>query len=73
MISFRRVFEHRSGFVTGFTNRHGLKSLVYFEVYDDIRSAIQREHNIKHWPRAWKIRTIVVVNLEWADLYPTII
>ncbi|MEH6950059.1 GIY-YIG nuclease family protein [Nitrobacter sp. NHB1] len=68
----RRVFEHRSGFVAGFTRRHGLKRLVYFEIFDDIRSAIQRERNIKHWPRAWKVRTIVAVNPEWDDLYPTI-
>jgi putative endonuclease len=65
----RRVFEHRSGFVEGFTKRYGLKQLVYF---DDIRDAIQREHNIEHWPRAWKVRTIVAANPDWDDPYPTI-
>jgi putative endonuclease len=69
----RRVFEHRSGFVDGFTKQHGLKRLVYFERFDNIRDAIQREHNIKHWPRAWKVRKIVVDNPEWNDLYPTIV
>jgi putative endonuclease len=68
----RRVFEHRSGFVEGFTKRHGLKHLVYFEPFDDIRDAIQREHTIKHWPRAWKVRKIIVDNPDWIDLYPTI-
>jgi putative endonuclease len=68
----RRVFAHRSGFVDGFTKQHGLKRLVYFERFDDIRDAIQREHNIKHWPRAWKVRKIVVDNPDWDDLYPTI-
>jgi putative endonuclease len=68
----RRIHKHRSGFVEGFTKRHGLNRLVYFEQFDDIRNAIQREHNIKHWPRAWKVRTIVAVNPEWDDLYPTI-
>jgi putative endonuclease len=68
----RRVFEHRSGFVEGFTRRYGLKRLVYFERFDDIRDAIQREHNIKHWSRAWKVRKIVVDNPDWDDLYPTI-
>jgi putative endonuclease len=68
----RRVFEHQSGFVEGFTKRYGLKRLVYFERFDDIRDAIQREHNIKHWPRAWKIRTIVAANPNWDDLYPMI-
>jgi putative endonuclease len=69
----RRVFEHRSGFVDGFTKQHGLKRLVYFERFDNIRDAIQREHNIKHWPRAWKVRKIIVDNPEWNDLYPTIV
>ena len=68
----RRVFEHRTDAVEGFTKRYGLKQLVYFETYDDIRRAIQREHTIKHWPRAWKIRTILAVNPEWNDLYDTI-
>ena len=68
----RRVFEHRSGFVDGFTKRYGLKRLVYFEGFDDIRDAIQREHNIKHWSRAWKGRKIVAMNPDWDDLFETI-
>jgi putative endonuclease len=68
----RRVFEHRSDFVDGFTKRYGLKRLVYFEKFDDIRDAIQREHNIKHWSRAWKVRLIVATNPDWDDLYDTI-
>jgi putative endonuclease len=69
----RRIHEHRSGFVDGFTKRHGLKLLVYFEQFDDIRDAIQREHNIKHWSRTWKVRKILVENPDWIDLYPKII
>ena len=68
----RRVFEHRSGFVDGFTKQHGLKRLVYFERFDDIRDAIQHEHNIKHWSRAWKGRKIVAMNPDWDDLFETI-
>ena len=68
----RRVFEHRSGFVEGFTKRYGLKTLVYFERFDDIRDAIQREHNIKHWSRAWKVRMIIATNPDWNDLFETI-
>ena len=68
----RRIFEHRSGFVDGFTKQYGLKRLVYFERFDDIRDAIQREHNIKHWSRAWKVRKIVAINPNWDDLYPMI-
>jgi putative endonuclease len=69
----RRVFEHRSGFIDGFTRRHGLKCLVYFERFDGIQAAIQREHNIKHWPRAWKIRKIMTHNPDWHDLYETLV
>ena len=68
----RRVYQHREGFVDGFTKRYGLKRLVYFEHFDDIRTAIQREHNIKHWPRAWKVRMILATNPSWDDLFPTI-
>jgi putative endonuclease len=69
----RRVFERRSGFVDGFTKRYGLKRLVYFEQLDDIRDAIQRQHNIKHWSRAWKVGTIIAANPDWNDRYPTIV
>jgi putative endonuclease len=68
----RRIFEHRSGFVDGFTTRYGLKRLVYFEQFEEIRDAIQREHSIKHWPRAWKVRKLVAMNPDWEDLYDTI-
>jgi putative endonuclease len=64
----RRAYEHREGAVAGFTKRYGLKRLVYFELYDDIQTAIQREKTIKHWPRAWKVRLINGSNRDWADL-----
>jgi putative endonuclease len=48
----RRVWEHREGLIDGFTKRYSLKRLVYYELYDDIRNALQREKNLKHWPRA---------------------
>jgi putative endonuclease len=47
----RRVAQHRKGSIKGFTKRYGLKRLVYFEVFDDVRDAIQREYNMKHWSR----------------------
>jgi putative endonuclease len=65
----RRASEHREGIIDGFTKQYGLKRLVYAEQHDDIRAAIQREKNIKHWPRAWKVRLIHGLNPEWADLY----
>jgi putative endonuclease len=65
----RRAFEHREGLVDGFSKRHGLKHLVWFERHDDIRTAIQREKTMKHWPRAWKARLINAQNPDWNDLY----
>jgi putative endonuclease len=50
----RRAYGHRGGLVKGFTKRYSLKCLVYMERYESIVDAIQRESNMKHWPRAWK-------------------
>ena len=69
----RRVFEHRSGAVDGFTRRYNIKQLVYFGQFDSIHDAIQREKNIKHWPRAWKTRLIYLQNPTWRDLYPELL
>ena len=69
----KRVYEHRTETVDGFTKQHGLKRLVYFEVFDDIQTAIQREHNIKHWSRTWKVRLILATNPDWNDLYDSIL
>ena len=65
----RRAFEHRTGCVEGFSSRYGLKLLVLAEQHETIYGAIQREKNIKHWPRAWKIALIEASNPDWADLY----
>ena len=68
----RRAFEHREGFVPGFTKRYGIKTLVYYERHDTAMAAIQREKNIKHWPREWKIDLIISMNPYWRDLYDEI-
>jgi len=65
----RRVAEHRQGIVPGFTKKYGLKRLVYFEAFDDIRAAIQREKNMKHWSRTWKVRLFLPSNQRWDDLF----
>ena len=64
----RRVREHRSGVVSGFTERYGVTRLVYVERHDDIRDAILRERRIKKWNRAWKLRLIEEANPAWRDL-----
>jgi putative endonuclease len=65
----RRAWEHREGILGGFTKRYGLKRLVFIERHEEIIRAIQREKNIKHWPRAWKIDLIVASNPGWDDLF----
>jgi putative endonuclease len=65
----RRVWEHREGIAEGFTAKYRLKRLVWAERHENIRTAIQREKNIKHWPRAWKIDLILAQNPEWNDLF----
>jgi putative endonuclease len=68
----RRTFEHREGLVPGFTKRYGIKTLVYYERHDTAAAAIQREKNMKHWPREWKIDLIISINPDWRDLYEEI-
>jgi putative endonuclease len=65
----RRVYLHRERLVAGFTKRYGIKLLVYYEQHATALAAIQREKNIKHWPRAWKIDLITSMNPDWYDLY----
>jgi putative endonuclease len=65
----RRAWEHREGIAAGFTRRYGLKRLVWCEHHEAMLGAIQREKNMKHWPRAWKIRLILAMNPDWDDLY----
>ena len=60
--------RHRSEVVGGFTQKYGVKILVYFELHADMYEAIQREKRIKKWNRAWKIQLIEQANPEWRDL-----
>lgn len=65
----RRVYEHRSKAVKGFTSRYGVDKLVWFEIYDDAQAAIAREKELKKWRRDWKVRLIEDANPGWTDLY----
>jgi putative endonuclease len=64
----RRVYEHRSKATKGFTSRYGVDRLVWFEIYDDVLTAIAREKELKK-RRDWKIRLIEKLNPAWGDLY----
>ncbi len=68
----RRVYEHKEWLVDGFTKRHSVKTLVYLETHDRAEQAIQREKNLKHWKRDWKVALIERENPFWEDLYETI-
>jgi len=69
----RRVFEHKSKLVPGFTKKYGVSWLVYFETFRDVRNAIAREKQLKKWRRAWKIQLIEESNPNWVDLYPALV
>jgi putative endonuclease len=68
----RRVYEHREALADGFTKEHGVKTLVYYGQHAIAISAIQREKNIKHWSRKWKIDLICSMNPGWCDLWEDI-
>jgi putative endonuclease len=66
----KRIFEHKSKVVPGFTARYGVDKLVWFETHDAAEGAIRREKQIKEWRREWKINLIEKENPHWLDLYP---
>ena len=64
----RRMFEHKSKLVKGFSYRYNLDKLVYLEVFQNVKDAIKREKNMKKWKREWKINLIIEENADWDDL-----
>ena len=64
----RRMEQHKSKAVPGFTRQYGVTRLVYFEEYASIFEARQREASLKRWRQAWKFQLIESVNPEWRDL-----
>jgi putative endonuclease len=68
----RRIYEHREGLVEDFTKEYGVKTLVYYDQHATAMAAIQREKNIKHWSRQWKIDLIHSMNPDWRDLWEDI-
>ena len=63
-----RLWQHREGAQPGFTNQHGVKRLVWFEMHGDMPSAIAREKQLKNWHRPWKVNLIEQANPHWGDL-----
>ena len=69
----KRVWQHKNNEVEGFTKKYNTHSLVYFEQTTDVKSAIEREKQLKHWNREWKIKLIEEKNPSWNDLYDDLI
>jgi putative endonuclease len=68
----KRVWQHKEGFVEGFTKDHAIRRLVWFEQHDSAEGAITREKQLKKWNRDWKIELIEDRNPYWNDLYEEI-
>lgn len=65
----KRVYEHKTKLTEGFTKRYGVFRLVYYEIFDQMITAIEREKQLKRWHRDWKINLIESKNKNWDDLY----
>jgi putative endonuclease len=69
----KRAWEHKNDLVEGFTKKYGVHHLVYYEIHEDMTSAIIREKQIKKWNRLWKLELIEKQNPTWKDLFDDII
>jgi putative endonuclease len=69
----KRVWEHKNDLVAGFTKRYNVHLLVYYELHEDMESAITREKQLKKWNRAWKLELIEKQNPRWGDLWERIL
>jgi putative endonuclease len=69
----KRIWEHQSDFVEGFTKQYQVHDLVWYEIHENMESAITREKQLKEWKRQWKVELIEKLNPYWNDLYPTIV
>jgi putative endonuclease len=67
---YRRLQEHKDKSTKGFTQKYNLTKLVYYELYFDIRIALEREKNLKKWKRHWKLRIVESMNPLWEDIDP---
>jgi len=69
----KRVYEHKADLVEGFTNKYKTHKLIYYEIFDEIVTAITREKQIKGWLRSKKVALIEKTNPKWDDLYKSIV
>ena len=69
----QRAWQHRSGIGGQFSTKYDCRFLVWYEVYDDLQEARQRELRMKKWKRDWKLRLIEEANPDWRDLFTDIV
>ena len=69
----KRAWEHKNDVVEGFTKRYSVHRLVYYELHEDMESAIRREKHMKKWNRAWKLELIEKQNPDWRDVWEGIL
>ena len=68
----QRIHQHREDLAQGFTQKHGIHTLVYYELHGDMMAAITCEKQIKKWNRKWKLELIEKSNPQWRDLWAEI-
>ncbi|WP_411913419.1 GIY-YIG nuclease family protein [Vibrio sp. 1640] len=64
----QRIWQHKNGVVEGFTKKYNVHKLVYFELFDDMATAITREKQLKQWKRKWKLALVRETNPNFLDL-----
>ena len=64
----KRIWEHKNNVVEGFTKKYNISKLVYYEITEDVETALNREKQLKNWQRQWKIDLIKTLNPEFKDL-----
>ena len=69
----KRAWQHKNEIIKGFTEKYTVHLLVWYEVHENMESAISREKALKKWNRIWKLRLIEQFNPEWQDLYEQLI
>ena len=69
----KRIWEHKNNLAEGFTRRYNVHNLVWYELHDNMTSAIEKEKRMKEWKRDWKLKLIENFNPGWQDLYDTLV
>ena len=68
----KRIWEHKNKFADGFTKKYNVDILVYYEVTENVETALNREKQLKRWHRDWKLNLIREFNPEFKDLYESL-